>query len=588
SLDAEHEPYIKAGFAVITFSIDGPIGDIQQTTDNQFVNSHMEFRESRAGVINCVNAFHQVVETVPGIDHDNIFIAGHSSAATLSLLFAEYFSKVFQGSSLKLKGCLAYAPATDPQSFLKENLPIFKRLIPDVEKFVRISSPINYSEEINCPVFLFHSVGDQVTSYTDTGYFTGQLQKQGIDVEFVPNNGSDHYQTMIDFGIPRGIRWIQKKIGIQQDPLPQTKPDSSLTSDPNALSDSMVEMNKKIRDQRAESQARIEKMRKQFQNSAFKEKPDPNAPQQRAIFKVSGYNDFYTQAMKNNPSFWTRSIEDRVDVGLTKIVGGYIKGSVRLDQQNQLLSFKFTGKLPDNMAQLLAEDQGGKAVTLDQYPPVIESVSNTPSGPDSSQGLLFKITFLKGLNFDQANFMRIAEIKLKQLDQYVPGSLKLNLEEKWVFVKVTGDENVKYQIDNILSNAGVSVHPNTTRLTPENISKYENYGSATNPSQMIDLGSTASQGNTSKRYVIIYGVYGGDDAKESVKRSLKGFVWVDQKSIQFNPHKKEISFTNRSPVDTGALERALNRNKFYQLAISQEAVPAKATEPETPEKATTN
>ncbi|WP_417385453.1 prolyl oligopeptidase family serine peptidase [Gimesia sp.] len=588
SLDAEHEPYIKAGFAVITFSIDGPIGDIQQTTDNQFVNSHMQFRESRAGVINCVNAFHQVIETVPNIDRKNIFIAGHSSAATLSLLFAEYFSKVFQGSSLKLKGCLAYAPATDSKSFLKENLPIFKRIIPDVEQFIKISSPSNYSEKIDCPVFLFHSTGDRVTSYTDTAAFTAQLQKQGIDVEFSTSNGADHYQTMIDFGIPRGISWIQKQTGGQQDPLPQSKPDSSPGSAPNALSDSMVKMNKKIREQGAETKARMERMRKQFQNSAFKEKPDPNTPQQRAIFKISGYNDFYTQAMKNDPTFWTRSIENSVESGLTKIVGGYIKGSVRLDLQNQLLSFNFTGNLPDNLPQLLAEDHRGKAVKLDQYPPVIEGINNTPSGPNSSQGLLFKITFLKGFNFDQANFMKVAEIKLKQLDQYVPGSLKLNLEEKWVFVKVTDDESVIYQIRNLFSNAGVSVDLTPTRLTPENISKYENYGSTANPSKMIDLGSTASQANTSQKYVILYGVYGGDDAKESVKRSLKGFVWVDQKSIQFNPHKKEISFINRSPVDTGALERALNRNKFYQLAISQEAVPAKATEPDATKKATPN
>ena len=584
SLDAEHEPYIKAGFAVITFSIDGPIGEIETTTNDQFAAAHMKFRKSHAGVVNCVNAFQQLIETVPGIDRDNIFIAGHSSAGTLSLLFAEYFSDAFQDDSLKLKGCLAYAPAVDPRAFFKENLPIFKSIIPDVEEFIRVSAPITYSEKINCPVFLFHSVGDQVTSHSNTAKFSAQLQKQGVDVNFITSNGFDHYQTMIDQGIPKGIQWIQRKINGDQDPQPQSTPDSTPVATPKALTDSRVEMNKKMREQAAASRARMEKMRMQFQNSAFKDKPDPNTPQQRAIFKVAGYNEFYTTAMKNNPTFWTRSIEDKVEYGLTKIVSGYIKGSVRLDLQNQLLSFKFSGNLPDNMAQLMAEDNRGNAVTLDPYPPVIEGVSNTPTGPDSNQGLLFKIIFLKGLNFDQDNFMRIAEIKLKQLDKYVPGSLKINLEEKWVFVKVTDDENVKYQIDNLLSGAGVSVSPTPTRLTPENISKYENYGSSTNPSKMIDLGSTASQGKTAQRYVIQYGVYGGDDAKESVQRSLKGFVWVDQKSIQFNPHKKEISFSNRSPVDTGALERALTRNKFYQLAISQEALPAKAADPETREK----
>ncbi|WP_232103406.1 alpha/beta hydrolase family protein [Gimesia algae] len=589
SLDSEHEPYIKAGFAVVTFSIDGYIGDIENTTNDQFAAAHMKFRKSQAGIINCINAFLQAEETVPGIDRDNIFIAGHSSAGTLSLLFAEYFTNAFQDNSHQLKGCLAYAPAVDPRGFFKENLPIFKSIIPDVEEFIRVSAPVNYTEKINCPVFLFHSVGDQVTSYSNTKIFAAQLQKQGIDVKFVSSSGFDHYQTMIDEGIPNGIRWIKERITGQQRPQPRSTPDSTPNTTPKALPDSMVEINKKIREQREASRARIEKMKMRFQNQEFKDKPDPSIPQQRVIFKVTGYNDFYTNAMKSQPAFWAKSIEDKMEISLERLVAGYIKKSVRLDLQNQLLSFKFTGKLPEDLPQLCAQDNMANAVTLDRDPPVIKKINNDPNSSDSSQGLLFKIFSANGIRFDKNNAARIAEIKLKQLDRYIPGSLKINYEDKWVFIRATGDKEINYQVNNILSGVGISIDSTPTRLTPENITKYENYGAATaNPSKMSNPASTASPSKPSQKYVILYGVYGGDDAKESVQRSLKGFVWVDQKSIQFNPHKKEISFTNRSPVDMGALERALTRNKFYQLAISQEALPEKPTEPETKEKAAIN
>ena len=99
-------------------------------------------------------------------------------------------------------------------------------------------------------------------------------------------------------------------------------------------------------------------------------------------------------------------------------------------------------------------------------------------------------------------------------------------------------------------------------------------GSA-NPAKVGTTTTTAS--TTKQKYIIRYGVYGGKTAKESVKRSLKGFVWVDQKSIQFNPDTKEISFINQSPVDQGALDRALTRNKFYQLNITQEPLPEAET-----------
>ena len=81
-----------------------------------------------------------------------------------------------------------------------------------------------------------------------------------------------------------------------------------------------------------------------------------------------------------------------------------------------------------------------------------------------------------------------------------------------------------------------------------------------------------------QKYIIHYGVYGGDNVTDSARRLLKGFVWVDQETVHFNPDKKEITFENRSAVDQGALDRALKRNKFYQVMITREVIPESPAE----------
>lgn len=322
----EHEPYIKAGFAVVTFSLDGPLWRREQASLLELKMAHKEFRKSKAGLVNCVHAFLETQSVIPGIDKNNIFIAGHSSAGTLSLLFAEHYPQI--------KGCLAYALSVDLKKSMAEFLPTIKPLIPNVEGFLRLSSPQTHVADLKCPVFLFHSRGDQVASFQHSYQFASQLTAQGTNVEFVAGKGSDHYQTMIDEGLPKGIEWIKKQL-------------------------------KKT-------------------NSA---QPTP-----------------------------------------------------------QMATASGTGK--------------------------------------------------------------------KEASQSSPQPAK----------------------------------------------------------SMIDL--------TRQKHIIRYGVYGGKTVKESAKRSLKGFVWVDQKSIQFNPDTKEISLINRSPVDQGALNRALTRNKFYQLNITQEAVPQTNLKPE--------
>lgn len=543
----EHEPYLKAGFAVVTFSLDGPLLKRENASNHEFKLAHEAFRKSKAGLVNCVHAFLETQAVIPGVDKDNVFIAGHSSAGTLSLLFAEHFPQV--------KGCLAYAPEVDLEKSMVEYLTEFKSLVPDVENFIILSSPQTHISNLTCPVFLFHSRGDQVTSFTNSEKFASQLNKQGTEVEFVASDGNDHYQTMIDEGIPQGIEWIKKHLSKPK----QSQPDPRMV---------------------ASAVPSVAKNKKTNQNPLKLSKSLIDVTRRKAIFKVDRFNSTYEKKIKRNPEFWSKAILNSIQINLEELVPGLSKGTEKLDLDNMTLSFEYVGVLPSDIPQLLAGSSFNQPIKLAFQEPSIETVVNNPNDRMmASNHLTFRIFSVHGFRFNKKDSTNIAEAHLKQIDRYIPGSLIINFENKWIYIKLKGLGN-KFKVEqdarNAFFKAGIVVRSEKINLSPADLATY----SASTPTNTAPGKSSTEktstndpQSNKKQKYVIHYGVYSGKSFKESVKRSLKGFVWVDQKSIQFNPDAKEISFINRSPVDDGALERALTRNKFYQLNITKEVVP---------------
>ena len=102
----EHLPYVRAGFAVMAFELDGAVANMQQAGDPQILAGAARFLAARAGLVNANVALEYLLAKVPQVDPQRIYVAGHSSAGTLSLLFAEH--------EPRLKGCVAFAPRDRP------------------------------------------------------------------------------------------------------------------------------------------------------------------------------------------------------------------------------------------------------------------------------------------------------------------------------------------------------------------------------------------------------------------------------------------------------------------------------------------
>ncbi|QDU43963.1 Alpha/beta hydrolase family protein [Symmachiella dynata] len=199
----EHIPYVNAGFAVVAYSLDGNIDDPENADGSDIGDAYDEFVLARAGLVNARNALEFALTKVPAIDPRRIFTAGHSSAGTLALLFAEH--------EPRLCGCAAYAPGSDfteLQVELDKN-PLLRLVFPHVKRFLTRSCPQTHVADFQCPLFLFHAEGDQVVRISESRQFVSLLEAQGKNVTFETIPEGDHYFPMLEQGIPQAIEWME-------------------------------------------------------------------------------------------------------------------------------------------------------------------------------------------------------------------------------------------------------------------------------------------------------------------------------------------------------------------------------------------
>jgi len=201
----EHLPYVRAGFAVVAYDTDGEVANLDEVTFEQVQVAAAAFRNAGAGVLNARHAIDYVLKMVPQIDPKRLYSAGHSSAGRIALLLAE--------SDPRIAACVAYAPVTDVERRVNERVPDVGRHLEanlaGFREFLRDTSPARQIEKIRCPVFLFHAEDDSVISIAESEAFAATLKKSNPHVTFVRVARGDHYESMIDEGVPKAIEWLR-------------------------------------------------------------------------------------------------------------------------------------------------------------------------------------------------------------------------------------------------------------------------------------------------------------------------------------------------------------------------------------------
>ena len=197
---AEHIPYVRAGFAVVAYSLSGHVQDPQ--SDAQVNQGIRAFMQADGGLVNARTALDYALARVEKIDPERIYVAGHSSAATVALLVAEHDPRV--------KACVAYAPAVDVSRRLgPRTIDMVSRQIGGFREFVERISPRTQMDKLQCPVFLFHARNDKNVPVAQSVQFYNDLKKTNPKVKFVEPPTGDHYPGMIKQGIPQAIAWLK-------------------------------------------------------------------------------------------------------------------------------------------------------------------------------------------------------------------------------------------------------------------------------------------------------------------------------------------------------------------------------------------
>ncbi|MBW4693967.1 MAG: prolyl oligopeptidase family serine peptidase [Lyngbya sp. HA4199-MV5] len=197
---AEHLPYVRAGFAVVAYEIDGALSN--NASDQETIEAIKAYQAAEAGLVNARLAIDYVFAKIPQIDTKQLYTAGHSSAATLSLLVAEHEPRV--------RASIAYAPATNVVDRLGEPfITSMSKLIPDFREFITRSSPHTELQKLTHPLFIFQAEDDSVIPISKNLDFIERVKKVNSSVTFVHVKKGDHYDAMIQKGIPQAIQWLK-------------------------------------------------------------------------------------------------------------------------------------------------------------------------------------------------------------------------------------------------------------------------------------------------------------------------------------------------------------------------------------------
>ena len=124
----------------------------------------------------------------------------------MSLLFAE--------NEPRLKGCIAFAPAVDVNMRLRsQNSAMVDALVAGGfgDLFSRYN-PRMQEQNLRCPVFLFHAQDDANVPISESSGLADRLRQAGTDVTLETVPTGEHYDAMIQQGIPRAIAWLKKPL----------------------------------------------------------------------------------------------------------------------------------------------------------------------------------------------------------------------------------------------------------------------------------------------------------------------------------------------------------------------------------------
>jgi dipeptidyl aminopeptidase/acylaminoacyl peptidase len=165
-------PYRRAGYRVLVPALRG---------ENGLPGAYSGFYDENNDVLAAAEA----LAGLPGVDRNQVFVAGHSMGGTQTLL-AALSSKLFRGAA-------AFSGSPNAWTFFKR-FPEMVRFDTADEREFEMRSAVCFAASFKCPVRIFH--GSAETRLKPASVLTAErARKAGLDVETASIPG-DHFSAL--------------------------------------------------------------------------------------------------------------------------------------------------------------------------------------------------------------------------------------------------------------------------------------------------------------------------------------------------------------------------------------------------------
>jgi hypothetical protein len=209
----EYIDYIRAGYAVFAYDVDGVIPDMSKVNEAPLLRNPdkiatdrlKSYKAADGGILNTKLAIDYAIARMPQIDPNAIYTAGSGSGGTIALMAA--------ASDSRIKGAIAFTPVTDiPKKFpyLIENISKVVSKYPEaIERF----SPYQNAAKINKPLFIFQDDNSTINSSEETNSFVELVSKSNSSVTFfhTPVVPSNFRVDVTPAGIKQSIEWLDSQ-----------------------------------------------------------------------------------------------------------------------------------------------------------------------------------------------------------------------------------------------------------------------------------------------------------------------------------------------------------------------------------------
>ena len=110
--------------------------------------------------------------------------------------------------------------------------PAVANAFPGIAEFLKLTSPNTHAASFRCPLFLFHARDDSNTPFAKSAAFAQLLEQSGNKPTFAEVPTGDHFDSMIQQGIPQGIAWLKALPSAPPTAPPSTPPSGEANNPP--------------------------------------------------------------------------------------------------------------------------------------------------------------------------------------------------------------------------------------------------------------------------------------------------------------------------------------------------------------------